>query len=134
MKTKVLFAAILGFALIISSCGKYEDGPGFSLRSKTARLTGIWTVTEMTFMGQTFTADDLEGSVKYEFLKDGTINAIGSDTTYTGTWEWGDKKESIEVTMDGEVTESTITRLTNKELWWTETDEGYLFEIKAEKK
>ena len=28
----------------ISSCGKYEDGPGFSLLSKKARVAGDWKV------------------------------------------------------------------------------------------
>lgn len=29
-------------AFVLSACGKYEDGPMFSLRTKTARITGEW--------------------------------------------------------------------------------------------
>jgi uncharacterized lipoprotein YehR (DUF1307 family) len=44
-KLSILFAA---FAVVmLASCGKYEDGPGFSLRSKTSRLAGTWTLTEV---------------------------------------------------------------------------------------
>ena len=29
-----------------ASCGKYEEGPGISLRSKKARLANTWTITK----------------------------------------------------------------------------------------
>ena len=49
-KLSILFAAFA--VVLLASCGKYEDGPGFSLRSKTSRLAGSWTVTE-AFQGST---------------------------------------------------------------------------------
>ncbi len=41
-KISVIFMIIAGLAILFGSCGKYEDGPSISLRTKTARLTGEW--------------------------------------------------------------------------------------------
>jgi len=38
----LLFALIL--ALVLPSCGKYEEGPSISLRSKTSRIVNEWVV------------------------------------------------------------------------------------------
>nr|MBC8147482.1 hypothetical protein [Bacteroidota bacterium] len=43
---KLIHAAIVIILLIFNSCGKYEDGPIFSLKSKTARLVGEWNVVK----------------------------------------------------------------------------------------
>ena len=48
-KLSILFAAFS--VLFLVSCGKYEDGPGFSLRSKEARLAGTWTFEKVTWDG-----------------------------------------------------------------------------------
>ena len=48
MKTKNILmgtALVAGMIMILSSCGKYEDGPGISLRSKVGRVAGDWKVT-----------------------------------------------------------------------------------------
>jgi len=69
-KLSILFAA---FAVVfLASCGKYEEGPGFSLRSKTSRLAGTWTLTE-AFQGSTNVTGDLTsgGTVELTFDKDG---------------------------------------------------------------
>ncbi len=46
-KISVIFMIIAGLSIIIGSCGKYEEGPGFSLRTKTARLTGEWEIDKV---------------------------------------------------------------------------------------
>ncbi len=67
-KLSILFAA---FAVVfLASCGKYEDGPGLSLRSKKARLTGTWVV-ESAIQGSTDITGDITngGSVELTFEK-----------------------------------------------------------------
>ena len=47
MKTLKLTTLLLALALIFGSTScKYEDGPGISLRSKTARVAGEWEVNK----------------------------------------------------------------------------------------
>ncbi len=35
--------------LVLSGCGKYEDGPGISIRTKNGRLEGKWKVTSIKY-------------------------------------------------------------------------------------
>lgn len=109
-------------------CGKYEDGPGFSLRSKTTRLTGEWEVVKVG--NQTYPYDGY--TLEMEFEKDGdfkfTYSYSGGGYSYsdseTGEWEWEDKKEVIEISFDGSSysQEFEITRLTNSELQFEDED------------
>ncbi len=121
---KLMLAAAIVIMLNFSSCGKYEDGPMFSLKTKTARLTGEWEVIEID-------KDKLsdEGlKLILEFEKDGDFSVDVSYTgysysySYNGEWEWESDKESIEITMDGDKMEWDILRLTNSELWFEDED------------
>ena len=113
-KTKIyLFLSIaVIISLAITSCGKYEDGPGFSLLSKTARMTNKWELKSVD--GATIPA----GEIVWEFKKDGvaTISIVGFDTE-TGTWEFSDDKEDLFLEVGGDTSTLKIRRLTNKELW-----------------
>jgi uncharacterized lipoprotein NlpE involved in copper resistance len=137
-KLSILFTA---FAVImLASCGKYEDGPGFSLRSKTARLAGTWTVTE-AFQGTVDITTSLTngGTVEATFDKDGsyiyTYNFVilGFPTTgsVNGTWAFSSDKSALEVTDgSGQMDSSKILRLTNNELWLEQSDSnGGTFEV-----
>ena len=55
MKNKLFLFASLLVMTIVSSCSRYEEGPGLSLRSKDARLEGEWTIEE--FAGQATSGD-----------------------------------------------------------------------------
>lgn len=132
MKTRIL--SLLAIATIavasMTSCGKYEDGPGFSLRSKKARLTGEWTVTELKVDGEDYSS---EVTATFTFDKDNNYAiayVFGGETGIeAGTWEFDNKKEDLKldptVNSDGDDEPAynvTISRLTNKELWYSETD------------
>lgn len=132
LSRNLLLAATVVTILNFSSCGKYEDGPSFSLRSKKARLTGEWEVVEIN--GQKPTGYKLE----MEFEKSGDFKATYAYTygsqTYSdvakGEWEWESDKEEISIRFDGETTTTDfeIKRLTNKELW-LEDNSGYEYEL-----
>lgn len=128
-KSLLLFtAAVLMFSF--NSCSKYDDGPAFSLRTKTARLTGEW---ELVKEDGKKPSEDFK--VLIEIEKDGKIElkiVEGANAlSYEGSWKWIDGKESLEVLIDGDKEEWEIKRLTNKEFWF-ETEDGT--DMECEKK
>ncbi len=114
-----------------TSC-KYEDGPKISLKSKTARLAGLWNV-------ESIDGEDLgsDFSLEMDFEKDGDLTLTQSYSYYgysydydiKGEWEWGDKKETLEVTLDGgETIEFEIKRLTSEEFWFDYDGDEWILE------
>ena len=125
-KLSILFAAFA--VLFLVSCGKYEDGPGFSLRSKAGRVAGSWTydkvfINDVDVTSTTFSADE---NYTMEFTKDGgytySSSYLGQTYSDAGKWEFTNSNESIKITDSyGDVETYKILRLTNTEMWWSET-------------
>lgn len=116
-------------AVLNTACGKYPEGPGFSLRSKAGRLEGEWTVTDVenevdlsqasSFLDLTVKREgatmtfEREGDFSIETDDSEQISYTGYYGSYTfdiefkldieGDWEWGRDKESIELEGDYEV-------------------------------
>lgn len=115
----ISFATIAGATILVSSsgCGKYEDGPGFTLLSKKARVVGDW---EVKSVGSTVLSSEYginmsfekSGSMSYSYSYSGIVQEI-----YAGTWDFASDKENLMITLDGETTQFEIKRLTNKEMW-----------------
>ncbi|MDD3688314.1 MAG: hypothetical protein PHE56_16340 [Bacteroidales bacterium] len=121
----IILTVVAATAMLFSSCGKYEEGPSFSLLTKKARIAGEWKMSEVTVDG---TVQDLgEGSMSYVLEKDGTgdvkVTWAGLTLTFDVEWEFDEAKENLRVrTKDendewDEWMESEIIRLTNSELW-----------------
>ena len=98
-------------SLAISSCGKYEDGPGFSLLTKTARMTNKWELKSVD--GETIPA----GEAVLDLKKDGSMSINEDGYIIDGSWEFSNDKEDLSLTFFGEEIDLKIRRLTNKELW-----------------
>ncbi len=125
MKRIFNYAAVaLVATLFITACGKYEEGPKLSLRSKKARVANTWkiaggTVSITDSTGNT-TSSDVEPDEDYSITieKDGTWKDSDDDS---GTWEFSDDKEKLKMTYeeDGVSTtfESEILKLKNDEMW-----------------
>jgi len=111
--------------LMLSACGKYEDGPAISLRTKEHRLVNNWQVSSAYQNGTDKTSD-------FNAAYAGYLLDIRKDDTYTlqyspfsigqvndhGTWAFTDDKMQVRFTdSDGDVTVYTILRLKEKELW-----------------
>jgi hypothetical protein len=115
---------VAGAGLTVSSCGKYEDGPGFSLLTKKARLTGDWDAKEYVDSDGTTVADNSTDIATFD--KDGSYHFTSGSISFNGTWDFSSDKEKLEVTYTSgstSYTESqTILRLTNKELWLKDSD------------
>ncbi|MFN3341747.1 MAG: hypothetical protein ACK40M_03565 [Flavobacteriales bacterium] len=124
--TTLFLSAAFIMSAMLTSCGKYEDGPGLSLRSKKARLCQTWK-PEKYIDGQTGTevaAGANDGKIAFE--KDGKFKMINGSVTTEGTWAWANDKEGIAITFSAggfsSTTTSTILRLTMKEFWTKDTD------------
>lgn len=132
---------ILLIIIVFVSCGKYEEGPKMSLKSKTARLCRNWEVEKVVRENEDITAEHLERYKKHEmkFVDIGSLKETIGDIVLAKAWEWTDKKESIIVTtyLPGDTFqhEFFIKRLTSKELWYTTVidDKNYYFQWKFKK-
>lgn len=118
----------------LSSCGKYEDGPGFTLLTKKARITGVWDETEEIDTDGTVYTDSSNETMELTKSGSAILNDPGSGLSLQGSWEFSSNKEKVRLTFNFGTTtteEYTIRRLTNKELWVRDVD-GY--EYRYEKK
>ncbi|MCF8297194.1 MAG: lipocalin family protein [Saprospiraceae bacterium] len=128
LNRKLMLAAAVVIMLNFNSCGKYDDGPKFSLKTKTSRLVGEWEVVKVD--GDKITDADfiLEFEKGGDFKATYTYEDYGSTYTdvYDGEWEWDSKKEVIKVDFDdGYNADWEVMRLTNDELWFEDEDKMY---------
>ena len=125
---KLPFALIL-LSFVVISCGKYEEGPGFSLMPKSSRLINDWVFESKYVNGVEQALTAIDNAITYSVQKDNKL-----EYTYTygvisltgeGTWEFSDSKESVtfSYTVSGTTynQELVILRLTSKEFWAEET-------------
>lgn len=112
------YLAILTLFLITAgtfmSCGKYEEGPAFSLLTKKSRLSGTWEISEVrqngTLIEELNTSEliveitfEKDNTGKYEFFAMFFTNRIKFfDAEFA--WEFTSDKEDLKITID----ESTI--------------------------
>jgi hypothetical protein len=132
MKSLKLFSfALLAVVVVLgTSCGKYEEGPGFSLMTKNARVAGVWKLEKYVSANGTVTNAEADDNTTFEFTKDGSVIITymdgGVSFTVNGTWEFTKDKEYIKTTTtffgQTSVDEVKILRLTNKEFWTVDDD------------
>lgn len=122
---KILSASfILTLGLLVAACGKYEEGPSLSLRSKKARVANEWKIAyayDVEDQKET-TADYLNET--WEFTKDGEFIERESEIVDdTGTWDFISDKEEIAISMGTDVDKFKILRLKENEMWLKSNDE-----------
>ena len=85
-----------------SSCGKYEEGPNFTLLSKKARITNTWKFTSQTQNGIDVTPDPMLYSLTMTLKKDGAFDAESiifvQFFSYSGSWAFSGDKEDLILT------------------------------------
>lgn len=146
-KLSVILMIIAGLSIIFGSCGKYEEGPAFSLRTKTARLTGEWEIDKVNVQLLVEVSEDQEeefaqhvsylkdslGRVTFMFERGGEgtmavpdleIPEINFPSIVDIDWKFSNSNEELHVRIKtpGEYgivgwLEYKILRLTNSELW-----------------
>jgi hypothetical protein len=131
-KSFVLFGILAG--LLFSSCGKYDEGPNFSLRSKKSRLVNVWVFDKVIQDGEDVTEmiKEINPNYSIDIRKDNTFiitqydEDLGQMVEDKGKWEFSKDKEEVEFSDDatGQISTEEILRLTNNE-FWAELDFGF---------
>lgn len=114
--TNLLFAICI--ALMTVACKKYDDGPRLSLRTKKARLANEWTFDYVRAPnGDDLTAQN--AGIILEFTKDGDFARVQGSFAETGTWRFAHDDENVIVTIGTSSSLLHITRLKEREFWFT---------------
>lgn len=115
----VSFAVLVG--IIASSCGKYEDGPGFTVLSKRMRLERSWDLDEtVNAQGSSLKDND---SDYYTLKKDGVLEYTNDGTVTSGNWLLQNDNKNLKITVTYPIIgvvvigDFEIKRLTKNELW-----------------
>ena len=117
------FFVALCVVIALSGCKKYEDGPGFSLSSKKARLSADWEFKKVLINSLDVTSDFFDYS--WEIKKDGGFKLVSGGFIESGKWEFVSNKEAIDFDYsDGYIERYNIKRLTSKELWIENIEDG----------
>ena len=97
---KYAFSLVIILSLI--TCGKYEEGPGFSLLPKSTRLQQKWRpIEKFNASSNTIESIDRDGSY-IEFVKDGSfkifddasMGQLGIDGL-VGNWNFSEDKSAV---------------------------------------
>lgn len=126
MRTNRIFSSICVLLITCAtSCKKYEDGPALSLRTKKSRFANEWKYQQIIAPnGSNITASG--ANVTFEFTKDGNAIITQGTSSVTGTWQFASDKDNVVVTTgsSGNAFTMHITRLKEKELWYTIENNG----------
>lgn len=119
---------IITLGSLSTGCGKYEDGPEFSLRSRNERIANTWRVESAMNAGNDVTSAFDQYELK--LTKDGdatlTANYQLGDVTFefatNGTWNFENSDEDLKLDFENDDADETynILRLKEKELWLRE--------------
>jgi hypothetical protein len=104
-------------ALTVTSCGKYEDGPGLTLLTKKSRVAGSWDVKSIG--SQVIATSGYSLNMNFEKNGSATFSYTysGGNSAYIGSWDFASDKENLLINIDGSAQLYEIKRLTNKEMW-----------------
>jgi len=121
MRKIKLFGVVAIVTIIgLASCGKYEEGPAVSFRSKKARIEGDWKLVKQIVDGKEETLDADDKDDVFKFNKDGTYELTDpGNGTEKGKWTFNDGKESLTITesSSGFAIVAKILKLKNNEMW-----------------
>lgn len=139
MKSFAKFSALLIIVTLFStSCGKYEEGPKFSLATKKARLVNTWIYEEIKIdnVYEPLSHEDILTTV--EFKRDNKVVYSIENISTTGEWEFSHDKEYIIVRFtqlgNTDIHALKILRLKSNELWTEEMDGSSRIVIKYKSK
>ncbi len=115
----LFFVLFIGLMTVSTqSCNKYEDGPFFSVRSRTERVANTWKIDNYKVNGNDYTS--LMGGYTETYSKDGNFSFSWGSIVGTGTWKFQNNDEEIKVTGIDNMSSMTlfILKLEEKEFWY----------------
>jgi len=134
MKTKQIILSLITVTLLsVSSCKKYPDGPGFSLRTKTSRVVNNWKIVQAFDNGKEVTSDynkyelSLTKTGKASLAVKYVILGLNFEYVTNGTWAFVSNKEKISFDFENNDADKVykILKLEEDEMWLKE-DTGTL--------
>ncbi len=135
---KAQLALILVFSLLFTACGKYEEGPSFSLRSKTNRVVNTWKIERMIVDDKDVTdaSPTYVDTYRIEFTKDDRVieqyTSSAGNHKHHGTWSFEDSYANLVIKISGSVSSYRILRLTADEMWLEIMKDGVWHETRFE--
>ncbi|HQV52864.1 MAG: hypothetical protein IPI00_15500 [Flavobacteriales bacterium] len=132
INTRTTLLLAFTVTLLATSCKKYDDGPMFSLRSKTERISNTWRVDKATNGGNDVTSSFDQYELQLLSNGDATLAALYSlgslsfEFETTGTWSFEDSKEDLRLDFENDAADRTyeILRLKEDELWLQDNGGG----------
>lgn len=125
-------AAVTVMGLSLTSCNKYEEGPGFTVRTAKARAAGDWKLTGFTVNGSSYSSGiETKASIEKGGTYTYTYTSGSVSTTETGTWEFNSDKTTITFTesTSGSTPDTwTIIELKSKEMKLRQIDGSFTYE------
>jgi hypothetical protein len=118
MNHKFSISAAIILLSILFSCKKYEEGPAFSLRSKTERVANNWKVEKFFFNGNDQTS--VLGSFTEAYTKDGVYSYKWGSISGSGKWAFEENNTQIKRNgVSGMASyDLVILKLKEKEFWY----------------
>jgi len=113
---------IVSACLALISCGKYESGPKFSLKTKKARISNTWKIEEfiihIPYNGTSYGAQ-FDETARFYFDKNGIYKYTGiNNLNCNGVWKLINNSENILINTDCDIDTLTILKLKSKEFWY----------------
>ena len=132
INTRTTLLLAFTVTLLATSCKKYDDGPMFSLRSKTERISNTWRVDKASNGGNDVTSSFDQYELQLLSNGDATLAALYSlgslsfEFETTGTWSFEDSKEDLRLDFENDAADRTyeILRLKEDELWLQDNGGG----------
>lgn len=117
LKILILFALFPAFVFLLHACGKYPDGPNFSILSRKTRIENVWVLKETLHTDGSVEHNPTPGYTT-EFTSDDEVIHTNDVITLKGEWELTNDKKDLMITFDG-IGSATyeIRRLKSNELW-----------------
>jgi hypothetical protein len=118
MNKNILTSLTIALVMVLTSCGKYEDGPFFSIRTKNSRLTGEWELSEYqsttTYGDGTSYTYNFNGSIMTETYSS-SFGGGTSSYAHSETWEFDKKENSVNINIISDGSASNQTTIWNWE-------------------
>ena len=118
--TKLSLLLLLMTAVLVptfQSCNKYNDGPMFSLRSKTERVANSWKVENYKINGADWTS--LVTNYKETYTKGGDYSYAWGSANGSGKWSFQNNEEEIKLNgTDGQSSRTLIILKLEENTFW----------------
>jgi hypothetical protein len=131
MKKVITLTMLFFFIAVLSGCGKYDEGPEFSVIPKYMRVANVWKISTYTVNGvsqstSAFSNNTYEFTTKYKYIEKWTSGGLSVQSE--GTWSFTSNQENISTTVVNAIsgvsttTEYKILKLYNDEMKLSKTE------------